>query len=703
MSSKTMSLRRWMMVALVVIVFGIYVARLIEIQIVNADEYKRILDGSYISTQVVKATRGEIVDRNGSPLTVNQMGYDIVLDKAWLPADTQNDILLRLMNLCDKLGERWTDNLPISSQPPYRQHTGADEAMEKLRGFLGLQPYATAEDAMYHLIQRYRLDASGEEGEPGYRPGFSPVDQRRIAGVRYEMEQRDFTYNVPYTFATGISIDSVKSIKERSYELSGVEIVESPIRRYENGLVAPHIIGTIGPIYREEYPELKELGYAMDDVVGKSGAEKAFESILRGENGKREIHLERGSVVVRDEESISPIPGNTVVLSLDTQLQLKLQEELEKQIFHLQETAPAGQGKEADAGAAVLLDVKTGEILAIATYPSYDLSTYREDYPQLVADEALTPLVNRALQGEYAPGSTFKPVVGLTGFQAGVIDRNYRVNCQRGYASGTHVFTCLSYHGPFTVVQALCRSCNIFFYDTGRRAGIDAVDSMSAQLGLGEPTGIELPEKTGIRSNPDTKMALLGEQWYEGDVLQSSIGQLYNQFTPLQLANYAATIANRGTRMEVTIVHEVRDYSLQEVVEPFTPRIAQVVDAPPEAFDAIIDGMVAASRPGGTAAATFGYYPVDVASKTGTPETADLPNSTFIAFAPAQDPQVAMAVVIEKGWHGYTGAPVVKAMFDAYFGYDQPPPAPPVTLPAQPLEADGDVTSEEEPPPPAEG
>mgnify|MGYP000182477734 FL=1 len=663
MNLRSMRWRRWIMALLTLVVVGIYVARLMSIQIINADQYKKILDGSYISTQVVKATRGEIVDRNGKPLTVNRMGYDIIIDKAWLPTGSQNEILLRLMNLCEELGEEWTDNLPISQQPPYTVLSGREQAMDKLRSFLGIQSYATAEDAMYQLVKRYKLE------------DFDPIDQRKIAGVRYEMEQRGFAFNVPYTFATDISIESVVHIKERSYELAGVEVVENAIREYVDGTIAPHILGTVGPIYREEYPELKEKGYAMDDIVGKEGVEKAFESVLRGVNGKREIHLESGNVVIKDVESQPPIPGNTVVLSLDADLQRKVQQALENQIKYLQENEPEGEGKEADAGAAVVLDVKTGEVLAMATYPSYNLTTYRQDFASLLSDPRI-PLVNRALQGEYAPGSTFKPNTALAALRAGVIDKSTIVNCQQSYLVGNHFFTCLSYHGPTNVIWALTRSCNIYFYDVSRRIGIDAIDSMAKQMGLGEPTGIELPEKTGVRSNPTTKLQKVKEQWYEGDLVQTAIGQLYNQFTPLQLANYAATIANRGKRMKVTVVHEIRDYSMQNVVQSNQPQVVQVVDAPQEAFETVIEGMVAASRPGGTAAATFGYYPIDVASKTGTPETASLPNSTFIAFAPAQDPQIAVAVVIEKGWHGYTGAPVAKAAFDAYFGYDQKAPEP---------------------------
>lgn len=643
-----------------------YVARLMEIQIVEANTYKNMLDRSGPSSQVIKAARGEIVDRGGRPLTTNRMSYDVIFDKAFLPAEEQNDIILRLMLLFEELGEKWDDDLPITAAEPFHVIGDGDARMDKLRGFLGLATYASAEDAMYWLIERYGLQ------------GYSPAQQRKIAGVRYEMEQRGFALNVTYTFATDIDITSVLRIKDRSYELAGVDVIESTIRTYADGTVAPHIVGTIGPIYTEEYDELKELGYAMDDVVGKEGAERAFESYLRGENGVRKIYLDFDGEVSHAEESQSPVPGNTVFLSLDIDYQRLAQEALKTQIENLQQTARPGEGREADAGAVVMLDVKTGQVLAAATYPSYDLTTYRQDYAQLVQDTELTPLVNRALNGEYAPGSTFKPTVALTGLSAGLIDESYRVTCNRVYPWGYRP-TCLSAHGSINVVYALCRSCNIFFYDTGRRAGIELVDDMARQLGLGEPTGIEISESIGSRSNPEVKMQLTGEQWYSGDVLQSSIGQLYHQYTPLQLANYAATIANRGQRMKVTIVSEIRDYSMQDVVVPASPQVLGRVEASREAFEIVVRGMVDASGPRGTASATFGYYPITVASKTGTPETYALPNSTFICFAPAEDPQIAIAVVIEKGYHGYTGAPVAKALFDEYFGFTDHSAAEPET------------------------
>ncbi len=671
MLSRSLKIRRWIIVLLTLLVLGIFGARLMSIQIIDAEVYKRMMEDRDISTQIVKATRGEIIDRNGNPLAINRMGYDIIFDKAFFPADKQNEIILSLITLFQQRGEGWSDTLPISTKTPYTFLPNQDRQVASLKRYLELGEYATAEDAIYWLVERYTLQ------------DYTPAQQRKIASVRYEMEQRGFALNVPYTFATDIDMSTVVQIKERSYKLLGVDVVESAIRSYPNGTAAPHIIGSIGPMYPEDYIQLKDKGYAMDDIIGKGGVEQAFESLLRGKNGTREIYINSRGEVLNAVETQPPIPGNTVLLTLDSELQRFASESLEKQIKNLQATAAAGKGKEADAGAVVAINPQTGELLAAVTYPSYDLNTYRQDYARLSADEdGLHPLYNRALLGGYAPGSTFKPAVATAGLTYGVVEEPSTVNCTRVYTyyPGPWQPTCLGYHGHINVIDALRVSCNIFFYDVGRRVGIDNIAHIANQYGLGVPTGLEIAEYTGVVSSPKAREndKYNDSPWVPGDVLQSSIGQLYNQFSPLQLANYAATIGNRGKRMKVTIVKEVRDYSMNNLITPLSPEVADTVDATPDTINTVIKGMIAASR-SGTAAAWFGNYPIDVASKTGTPETKDLPNSTFICFAPAENPQIAIAVVIEKGWHGYTGAPVARDIISHYFGFDTQQPAPAVS------------------------
>ena len=657
MKPLSMRIRRWIITAIVLAVMTVFIARLMEIQIVDADMYLQKFKDRQVSTQTIKAVRGEIVDNKGNPLAANRMGYDVLIDSAFFPRENErrNEIILGLINLFEDMDQEWIDGLPISTTRPATFSPLADDEIARLRKLITIADFATADDALFWLTARYALEE------------YSPSDARKIAGVRYEMEQRGFSLRTPYTFATDIDIDAVIHVKERSYEFSGVDVIESAIRYNPVGDLAPHIIGTVGAIYAEEYATLKEKGYAYNDVVGKDGIEGALESYLRGKDGEREIYTANGDVIDASE-SISPIPGNTVSLTIDSNLQRVAQEALEAQIKYLQDTAPVGQGKEANAGAVVVIEVKTGKVLAAATYPSYDLTLYRSDYQSLASDP-LFPLLNRAFNGNYAPGSTYKPVVALAGFAYNVIEEFSTVMC-----GGTYTFyqgfrpKCLDVHGHIALNRALSFSCNIFFYDVGRRVGIEGIDKITKQLGLGEYTGIEVMETKGQRSNPETEDKKRGEGWFAADTVQSSIGQLLNSYSPIQLAGYTATIANRGTRMKLTLVNEILEYSTGKTLVPFTPQVAETMDnVPPEAFEAVIDGMIAACKTG-SARGTFGNYPIEVAAKTGTPETYNLPNSTFITFAPADDPQIAIAVVIEKGWHGYTGAPVAKAIYDEYFG-----------------------------------
>ena len=405
----------------------------------------------------------------------------------------------------------------------------------------------------------------------------------------------------------------------------------------------------------------QDRGYTREDFVGKEGIEKAYESVLRGTDGVRRIDLDAGYHVMGIEEEKSAVPGNTVVLTIDKDIQRAALDALKKEIEYLNATAKEGEGKEADAGAVVAIDIKNSEILAAVTYPSYDLTSYSADYAKNAADP-LYPFLNRAFSGVYAPGSCFKPVVGTAGIAEGLMTPHNHVNCQQVYSFfSTYQPTCLNFHGPMTVSDALRASCNIYFYDVGRQLGISRINEYARNLGLGVPTGIELSESKGTQCDPNTKQ--------EGDVLQAAIGQLDNGYIPVQLANYCATIARRGVRMDLSLVKSVSSYyDWQQAIEKHEPTVESKLDVDPAVFDPIFKGMIEAAHAyNGTAFRYLGDYPLTVACKTGTPQTSEFPNSTFICFAPAEDPQIAVAVVIEKGWHGYTGAPVARAVMDAFF------------------------------------
>ena len=657
MERKANQKRIWILLGLVLcvcIVFGIV---LIEIQIVHGQSYAELATKGATRSQTIQAARGEITDRYGRPLVQNKVGYNVTLDKAYLTRGEENEIILRLLSLLQAAGEEWIDKLPITQTEPFSFYEEQETEIAKLKDFLDVGSYTSVDDVMSWLVERYELES------------YTPVQQRMLAGIRYEMERQGFSITTPYTLAEDVDVSTVIQIKERSYELSGVMVTESTIREYVAGDTAPHLIGQIGPIYAEEYAELKDQGYAMNDTIGKSGIEEAFESQLRGENGKRTITLNANGEVIDATVTQSPVPGNSIMLTLDLDLQRIAQDSLEDEIQWLQANGEEGEGKEATAGAVVAIEVKTGEILAMASYPTYNLATYNQDYNTLLANPD-NPLFNRALQGTYAPGSIFKPLVGTAGLQEGLITPSYTYTCN-------HVYTyyddyqpkCLGWHPNYTVMDALRVSCNIFFYDLGRRLGIDTLLDYAKQFGLGEPTGIELPEAIGHMASPAYSESI-GEIWNPGDVLQASIGQGKSLFTPLQLATYTATLANGGVRMKTHLVKSIHTYNLDETVEEIEPEVVVDMDLSDTAVSAIRDGMIRASGQNGysgTSGAYFGNYPISVASKTGTPETTGYPNGTYICYAPADDPQIAVAVVIENGYHGYWGAAVAKAIFDEYF------------------------------------
>lgn len=671
MKSASQTLRIILLAGVTVFVLLLYSLCLMQMQVVNGEEFANLAERGTTKLQRIKAARGEILDRNGRPMAVNALGRDVKIDKAYLPRDQMNDVILKLIHIMEAADEEWIDRLPITETAPFtfKQGDGYENAIAILKKTLNMQQYATAENVLETLRETYDLE------------DMNDVDFRKVAGVRYEMQRLDFSISNPYTFATDIKIETVPKIKERSFELPGVDVVESTIRQYVSGDVAPHVIGSIGNIYQEQWVPAEKtsegaiingLTYQMTDTIGKEGAELAFEKYLKGKDGQRQITLNSNGDVIDVIEENEQIPGNTVVLTIDAQLQKVAQEALENKIHMMQNdlvTYPPGKGHEADAGAVAVISVKTGEILALATYPSYNLTTFRQDYAEL-SENPLRPMFNRALNGTYTPGSIFKPVVALGALAEGVVTPTDTVNC-------TGVYTrwkswqprCLSAHGPINVMDALKHSCNIYFYDVGFQLGIEKLDEYAAKLGLGLPTGIELPEAIGRVSSPEIKEKIhQGDDriWQGGDTVQASIGQLDTKLSPLQLANYTATLANNGERMDLTLLKSVNSYTFDETLYEHEPKTAEKIDAP-AAFEAIREGMMRAAQPGGTAGAVFGNYSIPVACKTGTPETHTDPNSTFIAFAPADDPEIAVCVVIEKGWHGYTGGPVAKEIFNSYF------------------------------------
>lgn len=654
------------LIVIVVAIFSVYAFFLFKMQIINSDYYKEQSQKRIYSTETISASRGNIYDRNGQLLVTNETVYTVKFSRPLLPTDTQNEIILSLCQLLTLKGDEYYDTLPLLMESPFTFKT--DESSQKqltaLKEKLKLEQTADEAAVLGALVKKYNIDDT-----------LSDTDKRIIAGVRYEMERSSFSSSNPFTFASDISITTVTAIKELSDDYPGVSIDTESKRVYTTPFFASHLLGRVGKIYAEEYSDLASKGYKMNDSVGKDGIEKAMEDSLRGTGGTKVIERDSTGKVLGVTTVEQPVSGDSVVLTIDKDLQKVAQSSLEATIKSIAEGGKyksSREGADACAGAVVVLDVNSGEILASACAPNYDLSTYSEYYNVLAADKQL-PLFNRAFNGTYAPGSTFKMATGIAALEEGIITPNTKIQDKGIYTKyADYKPRCWVYsdygttHGSINVSQALEKSCNYFFYETADTMGIDFLNEYCKKLGLGEKTGVELAESSGTLAGPGYR-SKIGSEWYPGDTLQAAIGQSDNLFTPLQLASYMSTIVNGGTRYKTHLVKSVNDSKTGIGVLDSTTEVVETLEMKDENYHAVMYGMKLAAE-SGTASNLFSNYKVGVGAKTGT---ASVPSGTangiFVAFAPYDKPEIAICVVVEHGAHGnYVGA-VAKAVFDEYF------------------------------------
>lgn len=650
---KAFYIRFTAMICILAVIMSVFFVKLTEVQLVNADYYLAQADTSSTRTLTVTATRGEIVDRYGRVLVYNRSGFNIEFDAAYLPSSELNSTISRLVDLLQQTGDSWSDRLPLSAEAPYGFTEDAESDVATLRTTLGLAHYATAENCFDAMVTRYKLE------------GMSETQQRIIMGVRYSMERADYSVSAPFCFAEDVSDRTVTVLKESSFDYEGVNIVNATFREYADPSMAPHILGYTGLMSADEWSEVKDSGeYQFNDKIGKAGIEKAMESSLRGTDGKIRITQNASGEVTETTVVQEAVAGNTVQLTIDRNLQKVAQNALSSAIQKINASA-TGSGELSTGGAVVVIEVGTGDILASANYPTYSLEDFFTDYSSLLQADN-NPLFDRALNGSYPPGSTFKPAVALIGLELKKIHVNDTINCVHKYTRfSDYQPSCLGTHGNLTVTTALAKSCNFFFYELGYRIGIANLNKYCRQFGLGVSTGVELPEYKGILAGKEEREAS-GGIWNPGDTIQAAIGQSDNAFTPLQMAVYTATIASGGTRNKAHFVKSVYDYSVTTALEEDFTEVLDTVEISAESFDAVKRGMLQVTE-NGTATATFGKYAIKVAGKTGTADAYNKTNAMFIAFAPYDDPQIAIAIAVENGGHGSAIAPVAKEIFDAYF------------------------------------
>ncbi len=660
-------LRAYFFVILTVAAACACLYRLMQIQIVEGDSYLIKSRTISVETQTIEASRGEITDINGNLLVSNKSCFNVCVDKAFFPDDNKekNRIILKTAEMVTEGGKEFTDILPMSRTYPYKL-TGEEEEISEMRKRAGVQSYASNDQIMEALCDNY-----------GISDDYSYEEKRIIAGVRYTMDKRNFSVSNTYTFAEDISMDTVIKIKEASASLDGIEIVEAAVRSYGDGDVTPHLIGTVGAIDADEYAVLKEKGYALDDTVGKSGIELAMESTLRGKNGTKTYEMLNGSVI-SDSITEEATAGNSIMLTFDSNFQKNIQTILENHIVWLQnQTSSQRKGENADAGAVVVLNAKTGALLAAATAPTYNLNDYINNYSEVVS-RPNSPLTNRALKGLYRPGSTFKTVTAVAALNEGIINDKTYITCDKIYTYWDDFRPeCTGYHGSINVVSALRESCNIFFYETGRRTGIDLIRKYAEDFGLAGEAGLETGRDINIGriACPETYEEL-GIDWQAGDVVQAAIGQSETAVTPLQLAALAMTIANDGTRYRTYMVDSVYTYDMETLVSKTEPVIQTIIqDKTGYTFELVKEGMKEAaafsqySYPLESDYYTGDYLlselPEAAAIKTGTPQTTskDKTNSVFIGFYPADDPEIAFAGVVENGEYSKL---MIKQIISAY-------------------------------------
>lgn len=653
-------IRAAIIVILPVLLTAISLIALYNLQIVHGDAYYEQSLNNIVSTQTVPASRGSILDRNGRVLVSNRVGYKITIDRERLVAGGDpNGSLLTLISIAENEGQTYADETPVSMTEPFVYSENMTEAqrsrLEKYLKHFDLSPDISAEELITWWRGHYSVD-----------PGYSSLRARAAVGIRYELETRTLFDFSDYVFIPDADIDVISAVKEAG--LPGVSIETTSVREYHTDYAA-HVLGRVGLMNEEEYEHYKTLGYPMNATVGKDGIEQVFENYLHGVDGKMTVTRAKNGTVTDAVYTAEPQAGANVTLTLDIRCQQAAEDSLARTISEINEERE--DKEKVTGGAAVVIEVGTGDVLASASYPTYSLENFYTDYAELSTDPA-NPLYNRATKGTYSPGSTFKMNTAIAALQSGVITPGTIIHDNSIYTEYSgYEYKCWIYpgsHGDLNVVTALQNSCNYFFYTVGVKTGIDTISHYAELFGLGQSTGIELDENVGILASREYKETVVGEDWYPGDTLLASIGHSYNLFTPMQLASYTATVASNGVRYSAHFLKNVKSFDNSSLIYSYDPQVLSRVDASQAYFDAVKKGMYNVSKYG-SPSGYFGMYRVDVASKTGTVQISKdvYNNGVFVAFAPYENPEIAIAVVIEGSDAGALGAQVARDVFDYWF------------------------------------
>lgn len=661
-------LRYNILTTIIYIIGIILLIQLFNLQIVHGEEYRETSNSRLTRETVVRAARGSIKDRTGVDLVTTDTGYSVEIYSTKVDDNELNLSIEKLINILESNKDEFVDNLPIKINP--FEFTYKDENQQKeWKKEYEMDENLSAEQAFYHLKEKYNI--STEDLELA----------RKIMDVRYEITRNGYSTTKSVVIAKDISNTSAVQIREQNASLAGMNVITEPIVSYTSGNLAAHLLGYVAQINEEEYETRKDT-YRNDDTIGKSGIQYVFEEYLKGTDGVKQVDMTVDGAITSEYISKEAVSGSDVILTIDANLQ-KVAEDALKQNLKDISAGKYGDKHEAKAGAVVVTNVNTGEILALASYPDYNPARFSEEY----TEDDTGRYINRAITGEYPPGSTFKMVVATAALAEGEITTSTRINDTGVYPYGHHP-VCWYYnsygtgHGYLNVSQALKNSCNYFFYEMGYRLGIDKITEYAGKYGLGKRTGIELEGEGRGNVAKKENATDQGLEWYLSDTLSASIGQSYNKFTPVQMARYISMIANGGKNIDLSVVKSIVKTDGSEVsadeIDKFVNQklntqneVTEDLKINEDDLAAIRKGMKGVtSEPGGTAYGYFTDLDIDIAGKTGSAETSvkGQAHAWFAGFAPYENPEIAVVVVVENGSSGGYTADVAKKIIREYFG-----------------------------------
>lgn len=658
----------------------VLIIQLFNLQIVHGAEYREESNTRLTRETKLEAARGAILDRTGEELVTTNTRFGLELYKTKIEENELNNSILNIINVLEKYEAEYVDSFPVNVDP--FEYTIEGEELAKWKKNNKLDENATPEEAFYHFKERYEIQNS------------DIYEVRKIIAIRYEITISGYSSTKALKISKNIPREAVAEFTESGDKFPGINIVVEPVREYTSGMLASHILGYASKISAEEYKE-KSDRYSQNDIIGKNGIEYVFEDYLKGQNGTKQIDMAVDGTITSEYTSKEAIAGCDIVLTLDSNLQRITEQALENNIKKI---ASGGFGKTypANAGSCVVMNVNTGEVLAMASYPNYNPADFiggisNEDWARY-RDDSAKPLMNKAIQNAYAPGSIFKMVTAIAGLESGVITRTEQINDTGLYKKYGLTWPCWYYtdyhrgHGFLNVSGAIEKSCNYFFYETGDRMGIETLAKYARYFGLGVKTGIELPsEATGAMATPEYA-AKKNVTWTKGQTINASIGQGLDAFSPLQMTKYISMLANGGKPLDVNIVKTIRkpdgtEASKEEIENYINTKLGLNQEEPEkltihqENLNAILQGMKSVtSDTTGTAYVRFKDFGIDVGGKTGSAESGkdengkDIVHAWFAGFAPFDKPEIAIVVMVENGGHGNYTAEVVRDIMGEYFG-----------------------------------